>query len=370
MKLQITPLDTVFFRDGRPFSMGEESFAEGIFPPLPSTVRGSLRSHWISSQLENKDLGILIKDSASVRLNFFSLGISGKPVFPAPFDLFFPEGVTDDTTFTRAASAMEVISKSNLPASSCPEEVTSIFLARANGKTSSVSNYLIGLDEFKRYLEGGGTDKIELRPLGDYLLKEHKIGIGRSNELHRTNEGQLFRLIANRFSDGFGKKEALSMLVDVEVGGKHASAFSSLSALTMGGERRAVISNQHSFELPASVKIKNAELLFKVYLATPAPLEDWHPTKILQKNFQGVTLIAAAVGKPISIGGWDLDLMKPKPMRKAIPPGSTYLFKAGSQDQIGKIIQTYHGKSICPVPFDLDGLGICFIAQPFENQRI
>ena len=33
MLAKITPLDTVFFRDGKPFSWGEETWAEGIFPP-------------------------------------------------------------------------------------------------------------------------------------------------------------------------------------------------------------------------------------------------------------------------------------------------------------------------------------------------
>jgi CRISPR type III-B/RAMP module-associated protein Cmr3 len=46
MWYEIIPNDTLFFRDGRPFSMGTETWATSIFPPYPSTVYGAIRS-WL-----------------------------------------------------------------------------------------------------------------------------------------------------------------------------------------------------------------------------------------------------------------------------------------------------------------------------------
>ena len=40
----ITPLDVLLFRESKPFSPGESSWAKGIFPPLPSTVFQALRT--------------------------------------------------------------------------------------------------------------------------------------------------------------------------------------------------------------------------------------------------------------------------------------------------------------------------------------
>ena len=40
----IEPLDVLLFRESKPFSPGEGSWAKGIFPPLPSTVFQALRS--------------------------------------------------------------------------------------------------------------------------------------------------------------------------------------------------------------------------------------------------------------------------------------------------------------------------------------
>ncbi len=46
MWYEITPNDTLFFRDGKPFTMGSETWADSIFPPYPSTVYGAIRS-WL-----------------------------------------------------------------------------------------------------------------------------------------------------------------------------------------------------------------------------------------------------------------------------------------------------------------------------------
>jgi len=52
MLAKITPLDIVFFRDGKPFSWGEETWAGGIFPPYPSTIYGALRTMWFSENIQ------------------------------------------------------------------------------------------------------------------------------------------------------------------------------------------------------------------------------------------------------------------------------------------------------------------------------
>ena len=44
--LKLTPLDTLFFRDGRPFNAGETGQMEvgSVFPPSANTVVGCLRA--------------------------------------------------------------------------------------------------------------------------------------------------------------------------------------------------------------------------------------------------------------------------------------------------------------------------------------
>ncbi len=66
---EIEPLDVLLFRESKPFSPGEGSWAKGIFPPLPSTVFQALRSALPATGKEKKDksrnldfLGVFLMD--------------------------------------------------------------------------------------------------------------------------------------------------------------------------------------------------------------------------------------------------------------------------------------------------------------------
>ena len=52
MRIKIDAIDTLFFKDGKPFSMGDETWADGIFPPPPSVIYGALRSIYFSEHPE------------------------------------------------------------------------------------------------------------------------------------------------------------------------------------------------------------------------------------------------------------------------------------------------------------------------------
>ena len=47
MFIKITPFDTLFFRTGRPFSGGVDTWVDAVFPPFPSTLYGAIRSFLI-----------------------------------------------------------------------------------------------------------------------------------------------------------------------------------------------------------------------------------------------------------------------------------------------------------------------------------
>lgn len=44
MRIFIEPTEPLLFRTGRPFTAGENNFAESIFPPTPETLQGALRA--------------------------------------------------------------------------------------------------------------------------------------------------------------------------------------------------------------------------------------------------------------------------------------------------------------------------------------
>lgn len=53
MNIEIQALDTLFFRDARPFTMGDETWANSLFPPSPSVLYGALRSIYFANHPED-----------------------------------------------------------------------------------------------------------------------------------------------------------------------------------------------------------------------------------------------------------------------------------------------------------------------------
>jgi CRISPR-associated protein Cmr3 len=87
----IEPLDVLLFRESKPFSPGEGSWAKGIFPPLPSTVFQALRSAlpYFGDRQENKNRNLEF-------LGAFLMDTNNNIWFPTPKDLIAvgkkPEG--------------------------------------------------------------------------------------------------------------------------------------------------------------------------------------------------------------------------------------------------------------------------------------
>ncbi|WP_276662034.1 type III-B CRISPR module-associated Cmr3 family protein, partial [Syntrophomonas wolfei] len=88
MWIEIEALDTLFFRDGKPFSMGQESWAEGKLFPLPSVLYGALRSAYLGQHPECfANLGELddVTSNLTIRGIYYRLG--GNLYLPQPADL-------------------------------------------------------------------------------------------------------------------------------------------------------------------------------------------------------------------------------------------------------------------------------------------
>ena len=80
---QLTPLDVLLFRESKPFTPGEASWAKGFFPPPPSTVFQALRTALAvsdpnESKISKRDLNFL---------GPFLMDSSQTLWFPTPKDL-------------------------------------------------------------------------------------------------------------------------------------------------------------------------------------------------------------------------------------------------------------------------------------------
>jgi len=328
MIIEIIPFDTLFFKDGKPFSMGEESWANGIFPPSPSVIYGALRTAYFSEHLDKIEItGESDKDPTSkLKITTYELVLKGMRIFPMPLDLVLPLNRSDSIRFieklrgeykVRPLKLIEnnYVSSSKLfpfllGSEDLVERLENLYIS-----DSSLNEYLLGLeDEFTAY---------SLHP---FKFEEPKIGIGRDDVTKSSQEARLYRVGLNRLKD-----------VRIRVGFEGID-LPSEGFLKLGGEGKVVYYQEKKVN---EIEIPVIEKRFKLYFATPAIFKNgWLPAWINPDNLEGVfpgtnlrvKLITAAIGKPLSIGGFDMKMMKPKPMRKAVPPGSTYYFDLIDQD--------------------------------------
>ncbi|MEM8527890.1 MAG: type III-B CRISPR module-associated protein Cmr3 [Bacteroidota bacterium] len=347
--LLLNATDTLFFRDGRPFNMGEDTYAQGIFPPPPSVVYGALRTAYIAHHLEEGSLKELINDSEKLRIQsiFLSDG-AGKIYVPAPRDLYVRKGA-DEGAFP--------VLKTKPLASSLP---TPKMLRYATNEKPDVNTRLIALASLEQYLKKErGIDAIATIPLNDFLEREVKIGIRRNNRTHTTDEGLLYRMEMLRPAkqqNGSSEIATLQFLVNYS-----GITIPTETWLRMGGDRKPLYID--TFEKSKTIPCPTLRSTqFKIYLATPAVFEDgWHPQRLFSKY--NLKLLAAATGKPTPLGGFDMKAKRPKPMLRAVAAGAVYYVEANSLEEAQKTANAIHRHTVSDYNLAQQGFGTAFVGN-------
>ena len=392
MILFLQPNDTFFFRDGRPFTKGEQSEGYSIFPPLPSTILGALRTTYIA---EHGDLssfyagnGKLVKiigtpepDSlGSMHLKgVFLADRKSNIYYPIPFDLVTKKDV-------------QVVKEKNKlyklePSPEKPHFISNSPLnqhLRWNEDDEDVeteaSDRLGHLDIRNYFL--GVQKPLKSKPFEDFVRLEPKTGIERDHKTLTSKDNMLYRINMSRFQSRFlNTKEwkalpELGFVVDYECN----IELPENGMLKLGGEGKSFFYKKSCHnpdplatkeDMKALKEAIRSSGAFKLYFATPAIFDQgWLPKWIHKNTYKNIynakyqslafELRTAAVGKFIAIGGWDMKQNAPKPTRQAVPAGSVYYFKIPDDICVDTIVKTFHYKNISDYQAK-EGFGLCFV---------
>lgn len=344
--LRIHPFDTFFFRDGKPFSMGADTWADGVFPPAPSVIYGALRSIWISEQKGGFTSGNIQKSEdlhiKGIFVDFYKRSIA----LPVPQDFVYNKR---NNKYLLQPQLKKIITKPLPEMAALPPKVAGIVETYDNGA-------LFRYDSYQDYLLGNTN----INPEKQYIVKESKIGIGRSLETRTAEEGQLYRVDMHRF-----KENEHSIVIKCE-----GLDFADESLSRLGAEGKIAyyekITDEQYCNIKAPSKFPSNHNHFRLCLATPAIFSNgWLPKWLDPKSFEGtynglnIKLIATTIGKPISIGGFDLKQKQPKTMYRAVPAGSVYWFEL-LDGTMQDAINSFHAKSISEEK-EKEGFGITYI---------
>ena len=371
MKILINPFDTLFFRDGKPFSLGEETITNTILLPYPSTIYGAILSAYISQNnisLTEETLKNLEKKLKIIQIALYD-EIAEHLLYPVPYDLVYEK--EENYSDLYPLSLLNNVS-SNIYFFKIP-----VFY-----KNQNVENFngFVYQEDFKEYLSNN-SDITHKLSTNEVISIEYKIGIGINNTINSVVEGNLYRIQLIRLRrDFFSEYENVRLKIFVELEGLDLE---DNGYLKLGGENKVVY--YEKLDKDPSEDIKNLviqldensseHLKFKLYLLTPAIfktgyLAEWmnekdfvkFKPKWCDKEIE-IKLLSVATGKYLSIGGFDLKEKKLKSMKRAVPEGTIYYFETKEKD-FNKIKKCFHLKSISDYEeLRQKGFGIAFVGK-------
>lgn len=373
--VRIRGLDTLLFRDGRPFSDEPGAFiARTLRAPLPGTVAGFLRT-----RIGNRKGWKWNEDGPTEAVKIAVQGpillLNGQPVFHAPADALIYKDDQDKEKVMCLRALRHTGGGTNIPDSMRPLEVLE------DVKPESDYNFWTWEDMLKWLLHSSGGDfKVPTKIQG--LPIEERVHVEISDE-GTSEEGKLFSAQFLGFEqhrwEGLTRKgkEEWSIVAKVE------SDLDNLNGVgQLGGENRPAVVEKASEQdwPPCSEDIKNAlqsSRCIRMILATPAIFKHGWKPKWLNDQLTGsapglndckLKLVAAAVKRREAVSGWDYKWKQPKPVRWMVPAGSVYFFEL--QDTKGFPVEQLWMKSVSDDPLDQqDGYGLALWGIWNDNKQ-
>ena len=346
---KLTPVDTWFFRDGRPYNQGESYLTDikSLFPPFALTAVGAIRASiarglgWNGKGDWPSNIKIKLGDGQnlsplSFRGPYLIRDKEGKPevLFPAPLHLVAKH--TDDEKAQREQLALlqpgkevdcDIGDQVRLPTSKNATDLKSLY-----------GCYLTSSD-LAIVLKGGDLSKISPVKGSDLWDFEFLVGIERSFETRTTVEGALYSISRVRLNPGVG--------LAVEVDGLEGD-MEPQSPLPFGGEGRLAYVDRmdNPIKVPDAPDLgSDSTIRFTVTHLTPAHFEKrWPGLGEELPGLVGSKIVSACLERPVLIGGWDTVKGEPLPLKPFLPGGSIWFCEADSGR--ANEIKTCNGKYI------------------------
>ena len=326
IEIQLQPVDTWFFRDGTPFTMGKapQENVISVFPPHPPTVAGALRAAlargkgWNGRGRWTKDicdvLGDGPEDLGALSLYGPFLLREGLPLFRVPRHVLGSAAGAfwKPSTFLRPGGSV---------ACDLGEEIR---LPEVVGSPLDVGSLKPGdrcwltREGLNAVLHGHLPCRDSLIPDSSLWSDEPRIGLQRDSGTRTASEGMLYSTRHVR--------PCRDTSLGVRVTGLPRGWVPPFGQLvTLGGEGQLAECREWKADVALSVPMAEIEATGKVVVVALSPLDLPKNTYLGRESLDvlgNARVVSACVARPQRIGGWDSLARRPLPLRSVLPPGS------------------------------------------------
>jgi len=360
--LSFQALDTLFFRESRPFEAIGGSELSSLFPPPPRTLMGAVRTaigdalgaDWnlFGDAKENYTLpdGRKLYDLigygdklGGLSLHGIWLTLNGERLYPAPlFLLQHGEEYKRLKIGEAKKGASNNLGNTRLP--ELPDKVASGQPLENTWLTAA------GLDAV---LCGNVPTKDQIYSAGQLFEREPRLGIARNNDTRTAIDGLLYQ------SEHVRPKNDLT--IEADISGLPDNFGITRKMVRLGAEGRlAGIQSKPSCSHPASPQPDtNSRGLILMLMSTAHLKQRWLPDGFNEQPeiqngitvWRGVvegialTLHSAVIGKAQREGGWNMAIRAPRPAESLVPAGSAYYCTVDNGNH-AEAIAALHGKQI------------------------
>ena len=351
--VKLSPMDTLFFRDHRPFAPGERIFGEQI-DPTPLTFFGALGGTHCSRMglrgfrpgKKDEVLGefreaLDDEDGCGFRVTAQFRVIGKHPCLPAPYHVFW----------NKKKRAARMIG----PGQDVQED------ERSGDGWASLSDIADILGEW---------DAASFHPIRDGgFEKEMQVGIGIDHYTGTTESGLFYTTNRLRAQEKRGRRTGF--LIRYRTANDQPLSLS--RTLRLGGEARlttletapSIATTVTGYFDPLRKNLREAwekpgTWRFLVMLTTPAIFREglWPERWPWGENAKCVDCFS---DKPIYVSGWRSWDRSPRPLFRAVPAGAVYFFESKDEELKEELLKNYLlGESVSEI-YKQAGFGITLI---------
>lgn len=359
MLLEFNGFDSLFFRDAKSFSKGIDFRAKSIFPPLPSVVRGALRTKYFSENMQDfSKAGIEGDPSEAIKVNCVMLRYCSDIYVPVPQNFeIVAEGDVRKVTLLDLKAAPEF--------SSYPLSHQLVIPDSCKESELVQEEDFICLKDLVEILQGKKRTATCIC-LTDIMFRDLKTGIAIDHRTRSNLKSMFYQSEMLYPFDEHDNPVSLVAMVD------SVNEVISNGLLKLGGEGKAV--HYHKIDTGILEELTygiDLQKYFSVTLLSPAIFKNgWYPGWITKTengqwigDYHGVKvrLVAAANSRPIPISGFDMKHKRPKPMHYAVAAGSVYYFEL-LEGSLKAVLSAFHMRNISELQQE-EGLGFALVGQ-------
>lgn len=316
---RISAHDLLFFGTGRPFTMEDESWTLGIFPPYPATLYGFLRTIYFENNMDELSKATKENDpTKNLKILDYHLELEsdGKstPLYSLPNCFLKTKKEEENSKSEPKPEKLDLEPTKNI-ISNYP--FTHVLKSSKGKKEGYGPLCFVSKEDLQKFLNGEEISTVI--DLSELMESEDRISISKNRYTGLAEDGKLFRV---QFAHTTFKENEILKKIHFNITISGLQLPDKSHGRRLGGEGKiAFLEKIDKSENNVNIDFIANENPTVIYIQTPCIVNSIDDINV-ELNESGYEVSCISNNGFDDIGGWDIQKKVPKKMEAALPAGS------------------------------------------------